>query len=266
MFFRTLATACVVLSAPLFGQQSDSVRRVSSGGRFVGEVRSVNTTLPVEAADVRLMFVDSVKVTKDAAGNTYDELIVDTARSRVGITNAQGEFAFRGLGPGHYVVNVRRIGFEPFEGLLTLDTTMIKAEFALKQVFTVLPPIRVSASSVNRMTERLNRVGFTTRYRTGTSGTFIDRAELLRRKSTYITDLLATYGVHDANVILDRIPADWGMLKSYPVDLVIGIEIYRRRSALPVEYNITKLGASVMGAQGQGDLMRPTVVIWTFVL
>lgn len=268
MILRSLwAGLCFALmTPPILAQHPDSTAHQSAAVRFIGEVRSITTTLPVEAADIRLMFVDSVKVRTDGSGSSWNELFVDTTRSRLGITNADGEFAIRGVGPGHYMVNVRRIGFEPFEGLLTLDTATVQMELALTQVSAILPRITISASATNKVTERLDRTGFTTRSRVGTSALFLERAELLRRKPRYLTDVLEAYGIHSADIIIDHMPSDWDLLKSYPADLVIGMEIYRKRSSLPTEFNMTKMGSSALSQAGQADLMRPTVVVWTFVL
>lgn len=267
MLVRTMIAlvACTVALPSVYAQQAESTRR-STVARFSGEVRSITTTLAVQGADVRLMFVDSMKVMRDSTGARYDDMYVDSTRSRVGITNAEGAFTIRGVEPGHYMLNVRRIGFQPFEGLLTIDTATVEMELALTQVSAVLPRITISASATNKVTERLDRNGFTTRYRLGTSGKFIDRKEILRRKPTYITDVLAAYGVHSGNVVIDRVPADWELLKSYPVDLIIGMEIYPRRSALPIEFNMTKMGSSALSSGGQATLMEATVVIWTYVL
>ena len=64
---------------------------------------------------------------------------------------------------------------------------------------------------------------------------------------------------------------DWETLETYPVDLIIGIEIYRH--AVPTEFNMTKNIATIFGnlnarnAQsiGQVALMRPTVILWSYV-
>lgn len=263
MKIRTLVAllACAAAIETLPAQQADSTRRTA---RFIGEIRSGTTALPVEAADIRLVFVDSMKGVQDSTGARYDEMFVDSARSRVGVTNADGAFTIRGVEPGHYLLNVRRIGFHPFDGLLTIDTATVETKLVLTQVSAMLPKITINASATNTVAQRLDRMGFTTRYRMGTSGRFIQRKEILRRRPTYITEVLAAHGVRDGDVIIDRMPADWLTIQSYPADFVIGIEIYARRSLVPVEFGMTKMGSSFGEARGQSNPMRPTVVIWTY--
>lgn len=264
MKIRTMVTllACAAAFEALTAQQADSTRRTA---RFTGDIRSATTALPVEAADIRLVFIDSLIGVKDSTGARYDEMFVDSTRSRVGVTTTNGAFTIRGVEPGHYLLNVRRIGFEPYEGLLTIDTATVDAKLVLTQVSALLPKITITASAINTVAQRLDRMGFTTRYRMGTSGRFIQRKEILRRKPTYITDVLAAHGVHDGDVIIDRMPADWQTILSYPANLVIGIEIYMRRSQLPAEFAMTRMGSIISDARGQSLSMRPTVVIWTYV-
>ena len=114
------------------------------------------------------------------------------------------------------------------------------------------------------MKERLDRVGFSTRYHSGESGTFVSRADILRRKPLTVADILSTYGIHDdAEFIMDRMPVDYDLLRDYPADLVVGVEIYRHNR--PTEFNGTRRGATVMSAGGMRNLMTPQVVIWTFI-
>ena len=245
-------------------QQRDSTRAPAARARFIGTVASIKTTQPVEHADVRLVFIDSMHKTRENA-NDVGEMFVDSTRSRVGITDAAGTFAIRNVEPGHYLLTVRRIGFEPFEGVLTIDTATVEMELALTQLMTVLPPVRITESAVNKVTERLDRVGFKWRSKAG-QGTSIDRAEILRRKPVHVTDILEQYGVHDgATLMLDRMETDWQLLRDYPADLVIGIEIFRKQAALPMEFGMTRRTGLSMGPNGSGGMAPQTVLIWTFI-
>jgi hypothetical protein len=266
------ASVCVLLAAsiaqPANAQQSDSARAPAvRGARFTGQINNLTTTRPVTTADVRLMWVDSAHTEKDASGKESSELFIDSTRSRVGITNDSGAFAINNVLAGHYVINVRRIGFEPVEALLTMGTSMIEMELAMTQLLPMLPEVKITASTVNRVSERLDRVGFVTRSRMGASGQlFFDRARILKSRPTYITDLLERYGI-DQNAIftLDRMETDWDNLRSYPVDLVIGIEIYRRRGSVPTEFDQTRGGSLAFGPGGSGGVSQATVIIWTYI-
>jgi hypothetical protein len=259
---------CVLAGMPVraaHAQQTNSGTAPPRPVRFTGTIGSVSTGRPVSLADVRIMYIDSAHVDKSKPGD-IGEVFLDSAKSRVGLTDTSGAFVMRNVFPGHYMINVRRIGFEPFEGLLTIDTLSMDMELGLTQIAQVLPPVTISTSATNRVTEKLDRVGFITRSRMGTSGTFIDRKEILRRRAVYVTDVLQTYGIHrDANITIDRMESDWDSLTDYPMDLVIGIEIYRRRASLPTEFDRTRRGALALGPGGNGGMSPPTVLIWTYI-
>jgi hypothetical protein len=254
------------LRTPAAGaQRPDSGLVRPRGARFTGIIASIRTTQPIPDADVRLIYVDSVHQGR-APDGSLGEVFVDSMRSRVGITDTSGRFTIRDVAAGHYMINVRRIGFEPFEGLLTIDTAAVEMELGMNQMSALLPPIRITTSAVNRVTERLDRVGFITRSHMGTAGRFIDRAEILRRKPVYLTDILRTYGLSMSdNYTLDRIPMDWSELENYPLDLVIGVEIYPRRGTMPVEFSGTSRGRLTFTNDRGTPIRQANVLIWTFV-
>jgi len=79
-----------------------------------------------------------------------------------------------------------------------------------------------------------------------------------------VADILSTYGIHEqAEFIMDRMPVDYDLLRDYPADLVIGVEIYRHNR--PTEFNGTRRGATIMSSGGMSNLMMPQVLIWTFI-
>ncbi|MEO8336794.1 MAG: carboxypeptidase-like regulatory domain-containing protein [bacterium] len=264
----TLLVACAMAITPLhsaMAQQTDSSAAPGRAVRFTGTIASILTTRPVSLADVRLIYIDSATADKSDP-RELGEVFVDSAKSRVGLTDTSGAFVIRNVMPGHYLINVRRIGFEPFEGVLTIDTLPVEMELTLNQIAQVLPPVTISTSAVNRVTEKLDRMGFTNRSHMGTSGRFVDRPEILRRKAQFVTDVLQAYGVaRDAVITIDRMDADWDMLSDYPMDLVIGIEIYKRRGSLPTEFDRTRRGSLAMGANGTGGVAQHTVLIWTYI-
>lgn len=265
--FAVLFTS-ILLATPAGGQRPDSAAPPPvQGARFVGFIASISTTRPVTTADVRAIWIDSVHTERDNAGKESNEFFVDSTKSRVGITDDSGHFAINVLPPGHYLVNVRRIGFEPMQVMLTMGTSMIEMELAMTQVIPMLPEVRITASSTDRMMARLERTGFRSHRNSGSSGMFIERGDIANRHPQYITDMLATYGIHqEAFVYIDRMPADWETLRSYPVELVIGIEIYRRPGQVPIEVAHTLPPSQLaFGDNGGHGLARPTVIVWTFI-
>jgi hypothetical protein len=209
------------------------------------------------------MFVDSVhKISRRGADSV--DIFVDTARSRIGVTDSAGNFAIRQLREGHYLMEVRRIGFAPLSGVVVVDSTVLSTVLTMDVVSKLLATVRVTAVSTNRVKERLDRVGFLNRYHSGGSGTFIDRAEILRRKPLTVADILNSYGIHDnAEFIMDRMPVDYDLLRDYPADLVVGVEIYRHNR--PTDFNGTRRGPTLMSSGGMSNLMMPQVLIWTFI-
>jgi hypothetical protein len=262
---RSLAAAVFVLAGIMSSDRAGAQVPDSGPARagLVGKIRNSLDSSGVRSADLRLMFVDSVhRIARRGADSV--EIFVDTARSRIGVTDSVGNFAIRQLRGGHYLMEVRRIGFAPLNGVVVVDSTVLSTVLTMDVVSKLLATVRVTAVSTNRVKERLDRVGFLDRYRSGGTGTFIDRADILRRKPLTVADILSTYGIYDqAEFIMDRMPVDYDLLRDYPADLVIGVEIYRHNR--PTEFNGTRRGPTLMSSGGMANLMMPQVLIWTFI-
>jgi hypothetical protein len=185
-------------------------------------------------------------------------------RSRIGVTDSAGNFAIRQLRAGRYLMEVRRIGYAPLNGVVVVDSTIVSTLLTMDVVARLLATVRVTATSNDRVKERLDRVGYLNRSHLGISATFIDRADILRRKPLTVADILSTYGIHDqAEFLMDRMPVDYELLRDYPADLVIGVEIYRHNR--PTEFNGTRRGPNMLSAGGMANAMMPQVLIWTFI-
>jgi hypothetical protein len=231
-------------------------------GAFIGHILNTADKGPVRSADIRLFRVDSTHSVRSRRGADSLEIFVDTIRSRVSATDSTGTFAFHRLEEGHYILQVRRIGFAPLDGVLMIDSGVVQGNLGMQQV-SVLAKVMITEMSVDRVKQKLDRVGFSDRYHSGNSGTFIERAEILRRQSLTVADILSVYGIHEGDFVLDRMPTDFDMLSNYPADMVLGIEIYRH--GRPIEFNMTRSGPNIMSPGGQSSLMLPLVVIWTFI-
>ncbi len=261
---KWMAATAVLLAAAQAGSAqtpADSTPRAA----FKGVVASIRTTQPVPMADVRLMWVDSVHTDKVHPEQPGD-IFVDSARSRIAITDSSGTFTVRNLEPGHYLINVRRIGFSPFEGMLTMDTHPVEMELALEQVMTILPPVRITAGSVNKVTQRLDRVGFVSRSNMGFGARFMDRQHIMDSKAQYLTQVLERFGLSRSDTfMIDNIMTDWDELRDYPLDLVVGIEVYPRKEMLPVEFSITRQGRQTFTNDRGTPIKHAFVVLWTFI-
>ena len=263
---RSLPAAALVFAvltgAARAGAQADDSVPPRAG--FLGKIWSSLDSSVVRSADIRLMFVDSLRKISTRRGGDSLEIFVDTLRSRVGITDSAGNFAIRQLRAGRYLMEVRRIGYAPLNGVVVVDSTIVSTLLTMDVVSRLLSTVRVTAVSNDRVKERLDRVGFLSRYHSGMSATFVDRADILRRKPLTVADILSTYGIHDrAEFIMDRMPVDYDLLRDYPADLVIGVEIYRHNR--PTEFNGTRRGPTLLSSGGLANSMLPQVVIWTFI-
>src|SRR5215475_12199422 len=130
----------------LSAQQADSARPPS--GRFLGRLLNSLDSTPVRSADLRLLFVDSTRMVRSRRGDSL-EIFVDTARSRVTVSDSSGAFAVRGLATGHYLIHVRRIGYTPLQAALYVDTGAVQAALSIER----------SRSSTETDTSRVSTAG-----------------------------------------------------------------------------------------------------------
>jgi hypothetical protein len=250
----------VAPAAGLWAQRADSA--AAPTGRFFGRLVNALDSTPVRSADIRLLFVDSTRTVRGRRGDSL-EIFVDTTRSRVTVSDSVGAFAVPWLANGHYLVHIRRIGFRPLQAALYVDTSVVAAVMRLEPTSVLLAKVEIKEMSVDRAKQRLDRNGFFDREHSGMSGTFIDRAAILKRNPLTVAQLLEWYGVSDGDIVLDRMPFDFESLRDYPADLVLGVEIYRH--GRPTEFNATRSIPTLLSPGGVKALMRPLVVIWTFI-
>lgn len=266
---RVRSTGCVLvvaaffaaLSSPAAAQQPDSAPAPT--GRFLGHVISSLDSTPVRTADVRLLFVDSSRIVRTTRGDSM-EIFIDSTRSRIAVSDSTGGFIIRRLREGKYLLEIRRIGFAPVDGVVSADTGAIGDVFRMEPTSLLLSKVLIrETSGVDRVKQKLNRVGFNDRTHLGSSGTFVDRVEILKLKRDRLEDILSRYGIYRGDVILDRMPLDYEDVRDYPADLVVGIEIYRH--GRPTEFNMTRRGPGAFDPGGQQSAAQPLVVVWTFI-
>ena len=244
----------------LSAQQTDSAPPPTA--RFLGRLINSLDSTPVRSADLRLLFVDSTRIVRNRRGDSL-EIFVDTARSRVTVSDSTGAFAVHRLATGHYLMHVRRIGFTPIQAALYVDTSAVEATLKLEPNSVLLAKVEIKEMSVDRAKQKLDGNGFFTREHSGMSGTFIERDEILKRNPLNVAELLEWYGVSSGDIVMDRMPSDFESLRAYPADLVLGIEIYRH--GRPTEFNGTRFAPTMMSPGGLQASMAPLVVIWTFI-
>jgi len=273
VFVRCVAVAAVVVlmlaapaSRPLSAQQpaSSSVATDSaSTARFTGRLLNSIDSTPVRSADIRLLFVDSSKVVPGRRNRDSLDIFIDSSRSRLAVSDSTGNFAIRRLAPGHYIMSIRRIGFAPVDGVLAVDTGAVGALMYMQPTSQLLAKVMITEMSVDRARKRLDQVGFVDRSHSGLSGSFIDRGTISKSRRQYLDEVLAQYGIHSGDVMLDRIPLGFEDIRGYPADLVLGIEIYR--GGRPIEFNGTRGGPNLFAPGGVQNAMKPLIVVWTFI-
>jgi hypothetical protein len=248
------ATAFLSAAGPLAAQATDSA---GPRGAFAGRVRSSVDSAPARSVEIRLAFIDSAK---KLAGDSL-EIFVDSTRTRIGVTDSSGAFVIRKIAAGHYLMRMRRIGYEPLEGALTVGADTVRADFTMQVVSQTLAQVTITETGTDVVKTRLDRVGFVTRSHYGTSGTFLDRKDILRKRRDTLGELLSAYGIYGGNVVLDRMPLDYEDVRNYPAELVIGIEIYRHNR--PTELNSTRRSSD--NVFRTGGMPGPTVLVWSYI-
>lgn len=186
------------------------------------------------------------------------------------ITGDNGEFRINGLPPGTVVFSVRRIGFEPATFTAVLKAGRIqRASFPLTVSAHELPAVAVSDTAVE--THWLDQFD---RRRNGARGTFITRADIVKKGARTGVDVLRTIpGVRIApirnglmnQVIMTRgngargcVPTMFvhglpysGTMDDFTADDIEALEVYVGISEIPPE--LDKNGRGICAA----------IVVWT---
>src|SRR3954466_15752931 len=131
---------------------------VVPNGAFVGFLKSTIDSVPIRLADVRLFYIDSTKEITGPLGVKMLDTFVDTIRSRIAASDSSGYFAIWRLLPGRYLMNARRIGFNPVEAFVTVDSETVLHDFALQPIVAMLNKIEIHEASTTSLTRRLDRV------------------------------------------------------------------------------------------------------------
>jgi hypothetical protein len=208
-----ILTAASFAVAPLGAQSAAVVGVVLDTSGTLGEDR-----LP--GADVRLYRTDSLG---NAIFASYPRLRADST----------GAFEYRHLPAGVYLLEVRRIGYEPVDGRLTLtEGQVFQPRVVMSRVVAQLPGVVTTANRSWRA-RVIEQSGFLDRQRAG-FGHFIDQREIDRLRPNSVYSLLAPYlqgcTMMYLNGMRARVPRELG------VDEVVGIEIYRRNLQAPPQF------------------------------
>jgi len=265
--FALLLTMLGAAARPVAAQQPAAVQTSAvPQGAFVGVLKSTIDSVPVHLADVRLFFIDSTREINEPLGMKSIETFVDTTRSRIAVSDSTGYFAVWRLAPGRYLMQARRIGFNPIEAFVRLDSETLWQDFRMEPIASILNKVEIHDVSTTRISKRLERVGFLQRKKfNGSSGTFLAPGDFEKYRPQTLRDILSRQGIYERNaeIRFDRMPLDWMDVQDYPAELIAGVEIYRH--GRPVDFNMTRRGPNLLSAGGAAFASKYLVVIWTYI-
>lgn len=192
-------------------------------------------------------------VVRDPTGAPIPFAYVSIADTRV-IADSNGRFVLMDLAPGATNVFFRRLGFTPRRMAMTL------AEGRNDSVSVVLSILPFELAGITTEASTIGRMAEFERHRTNGHGIYLDRAELEKRRTPRLTDVLRR--VPGVRVVTDRAgrtmvrmgrssmgrdcpPEFWidgvraqGLgADDVPVSDIEALEIYRGPSGLPPEFN-----------------------------
>lgn len=233
-------------------------------GAFVGSIKNSVNKAPVRSVDLRLYFIDTVTM-RDSSGNAFLESFVDSARSRLALSDSAGNFAAWRVPKGRYLMYARRIGYTPLQAIITIDTTTVLHDFIMEPLAPILAAVEITETTMPQsMVRRLKNTGFTNRSKFGV-GRYYTKEELMKHRPLYLRDMLQKFGLHGGEEYLfDRMPLSFSDIQDYPAELIAGIEVYRHNR--PIEFSMTRGGPSLIGGGVRGAMLinRPLVVIWSY--
>jgi hypothetical protein len=180
------------------------------------------------------------------------------------VTGANGRFRIHGIPVGEYILVVRRLGYAPSSiALQVAGGDTLRMSFALEKIATALDTVTITAKRYSmRMAEfeEHRKLGF---------GQFMAQAEIEKRNTVYVGDLVRTFlGVDVGETIFGQIATSHrfggtfeqgicpfqvfldGMPLSAPVNLkdlpspkdLAGIELYSGAATTPLQYKTTSGG------------------------
>jgi hypothetical protein len=207
---------------------------------------------------------------RDPSGAPVAFALITVADIR-GVADSAGRFSLANLSPGATEVLVRRLGYTPKRVALTL------VEGRADSLHLVLAVIPLELAGINTEATTIGRLADFERHRVNGQGIYMDRAELEKRRTPRLSDVLRR--MPGVRIVTDRagramlrmgrssmgrdcppefwidgIRAQFLGVDDVPVSDIEALEVYRGPSGLPPEFN-SRFTNSQCGA----------VIIWTRV-
>jgi hypothetical protein len=255
---QSLVVAAVVCGsfAASARAQSQSAAPRDPSGAFVGRILNQVDSTPVRGAAVHLFWIDSTRAGWSGRVDDSDVLYVDSTKTRLGATDSTGAFSIHGVAAGRYLLQIRRIGFRPRQGVLTVDTLPIRVTLPLEPTVQAIAGMTITETSIDRNGSYLKNVGYTFRSQGGLGGHFLTNASMDKERWYTIGEALRAQFISRADVVLDGMPIQFMDVVEYPVAQVAAVEIYP--TSRPIEFDFATWHT------GQFSTRAPLVLIWTF--
>ncbi|MGH7617275.1 MAG: carboxypeptidase regulatory-like domain-containing protein [Gemmatimonadaceae bacterium] len=241
------------MAAPAHAQQRGLL---PPSGAFTGRVINQSDSSVVNGAAIHLLRIDSTRAGLSGAPGDADMIYVDSLKTRFGTTDSSGAFAIREVEAGRYLLQIRRIGFRPREGVLTVDSLLIRVTLPLEPTVQALAGMTITETAVDRNGAYLKNVGYTFRSQGGLGGRFLTNATMVNERWWTLGEALHLQFIDRADVVVDGLPAQFADIINYPVAQIMAVEIYR--SVRPLEFDFATWKA------GQFSTRAPLVLVWTF--
>jgi Carboxypeptidase regulatory-like domain len=225
-------------------------------GAFVGRILNQVDSTPVRGAAIHLLHIDSTRAGWSGRADDSDVIFVDSTKTRFGATDSSGAFAIRNVAAGRYLLQIRRIGFRPREGVLTVDTLPIRVTLPLEPTVQALAGMTITEAATDRNGAYLKTVGYSFRSRGGLGGRFLTNASMTKERWWTLGEALRGQFIERGDLVIDGMPAQWRDAENYPVAQIMAVEIYL--STRPLEFDFATWHTGAFSTRA------PLVLVWTF--
>lgn len=242
--------------AVLFGVPLAAAAQAVPGGAFTGRLINQLDSTPVRGAAIHLLRIDSTRAGWTGKTGDADVIYVDSTKTRIGGTDSAGAFAIREVAAGRYLLQIRRIGFRPREGVLTVDSVPIRVTLPLEAAVQSIAGMTITETAVDRNGTYLKNVGFTFRSRGGLGGRFMTNASMSDERWYTLGEALRDQFITRGDLVIDGMPAQFRDAENYPVAQIMAVEIYR--TTRPIEFDFATWHT------GQFSTRAPLILVWSF--
>lgn len=242
--------------AVLFGAPLAAAAQAVPGGAFTGRLINQLDSTAVRGAAIHLLRIDSTRTGWSGRTGDADVIYVDSTKTRIGGTDSAGAFAIREVAAGRYLLQIRRIGFHPREGVLTVDSVPIRVTLPLEPAVQSIAGMTITETAVDRNGVYLKNVGFTFRSRGGLGGHFLTNASMSAERWYTLSEALRNQFITRGDLVIDGMPAQFRDAENYPVAQIMAVEIYR--TSRPIEFDFATWHT------GQFSTRAPLILVWTF--